>query len=166
MVLTMRVVVGSLLMYVVLGATAHADGPRAVHPGPQPVPPVEATEPLLPQRLDGRRAVRGCAVDDICERPGAALREIEVEMFPRPGGSPWIDERMPPRSRLEAPAPRRVTRPSELRPDQPWLDKLELPELPVQWTQKLVEYLVFTRTIRAGARSSRAGCAPRAATAT
>jgi len=143
MVRTMRVVVGSLLMYVVFGATAHAEGPRTVHPGPQPVPPVEVTEPLLPQRLDGRRAVRGCSVEDVCERPGAALREIEVELFPRPGGGPWIDERTPPRSRLEAPALRRVQRPSELRPDQPWLDKVELPDLPVRWTQKLVDYLVF-----------------------
>lgn len=38
---------------------------------------------------------------------------------------------------------RRVTKPSELRPDQPWLDKLALPDLPVVWTSKLIDYLLF-----------------------
>ncbi|MBC7976934.1 MAG: transglycosylase SLT domain-containing protein, partial [Myxococcales bacterium] len=55
-----------------------------------------------------------------------------------------IDERTPPASRLEpGPAPPIVKRPSELRPDAPWLDRLELPDLPVKWSKTLVDYLVF-----------------------
>lgn len=98
---------------------------------------------MLPQELDGRRAVRGCAVGETCTSPGEVMREIDVELFPRPGASPWIDERTAPRSRLEAGPARIVKKPSELRPDQPWLDQLELPDLPVRWSQKLVDYLVF-----------------------
>jgi membrane-bound lytic murein transglycosylase D len=71
------------------------------------------------------------------------LREFEIEAFPPPGASPWIDERTPPHSRLEAHAGRRVVKPSELRPDQPWLDNLDMPDLPVRWSQKLIDYLLF-----------------------
>lgn len=136
----MRVVVGTLLMYVALGTAARAE---PVHSGPQSVPPVRRAEPILSQELDGRRAVRGCATDETCGRPGDPLHEIDVELFPPPGGSPWLDERALAPSRLEAGPTRRVTRPSELRPDQPWLDQLELPDLPVRWSQRLVDYLVF-----------------------
>ena len=130
----------------VLGADVHADpaGP-AIHPGTQPVPPVRSVEPALSQELDGRRAIRGCSVDERCARPGDLLREFEVEAFAPAGASPWLDDRSPPPSRLE-PTPRPlVKRPSELRPDAPWLDQLELPDLPVKWSRTLVDYLVFYR---------------------
>ena len=78
-------------MYATLGV-AYADEPL-VHAGAQPTPPVQAGEPVLPQQLDGRRAVRGCAIDETCGRPGEAMRELEVELFPAPGASPWLDER-------------------------------------------------------------------------
>jgi membrane-bound lytic murein transglycosylase D len=116
---------------------------QPVHPGEQAAPPVAAGEPTLQQDLDARRNVRGCAVGDTCERPSDQLREIDVEMFPKPGSSPWLDERAAPGSRLEPSTPRRVKRPSELRPDQPWLDKLAMPDLPVTWTPKLIDYLLF-----------------------
>jgi membrane-bound lytic murein transglycosylase D len=135
--------VGSLCVALLLGA-AEADSTSAPA-GLQPVPPVTASEPSLPQRLDQRRAVRGCAVDEPCGRAAEALRELELERIPRPGSSPWLDERTPPGSQLEAGAPRTVERPSELRPDAPWLDQLALPDLPVRWTQRLVDYLVFYR---------------------
>jgi membrane-bound lytic murein transglycosylase D len=128
-------------------ATAHADPQDPpIRAGAQPVPPVRAVEPVLRQELDGRRTIRGCAVDERCANPGELLREIEIELFPPPGASPWIDDRTPPASRLE-PTPRPIVkRPSELRPDAPWLDQLELPDLPVKWTQTLVDYLMFYRT--------------------
>ncbi|MGE0401586.1 MAG: LysM peptidoglycan-binding domain-containing protein [Kofleriaceae bacterium] len=113
-----------------------------MHPGVQAAPPIANPAPALSQELDGRRAVRGCAVGETCARPGDELREIDIELFPRPDASPWLDERAPRASALEATA-RVVRKPSELRPDQPWLDNLELPDLPVRWTQKLVDYLVF-----------------------
>jgi membrane-bound lytic murein transglycosylase D len=130
-----------------LWAQVHADpdpSDAPVHAGTQAVPPVRAGEPVLRQELDGRRSIRGCAADERCARPGDLLREFEVEAFPPPGASPWIDDRTPPASRLErGPARPIVKRPSELRPDAPWLDQLELPDLPVKWSQTLVDYLVF-----------------------
>jgi membrane-bound lytic murein transglycosylase D len=126
-----------------LGADVHADPPGPIHPGIQPVPPVRAGAPVLPQELDGRRAIRGCSVDERCARPGDLLREFEIEAFAPAGASPWLDDRTPPPSPLERTPRPLVKRPSELRPDAPWLDQLELPDLPVKWSQTLVDYLVF-----------------------
>src|SRR5215470_19662009 len=135
-----------LVLGLCLGADASADpAGAALHPGTQAVPPVRPVEPVLSQELDGRRAIRGCSVDERCARPGDLLREFEREAFPPPGASPWLDERTPPPSRLEPTARPIVKRPSELRPDAPWLDQLELPDLPVKWSQTLVDYLVFYR---------------------
>src|SRR5881392_2519318 len=86
--------------------------------GPQPVPPVQRVEPALDQQLDARRNVRGCAVGDDCTAPGDVLREFEAERIPPPG-SPWVSEKTPPGSHLEAGKPRIVKKPSELRPDAP-----------------------------------------------
>ncbi|MDB4960917.1 MAG: Lytic transglycosylase catalytic [Myxococcales bacterium] len=144
----MRAVGLGLLMYVALGTAggpAHADDTTVVHAGAQDAPPVKPGDPVLPQQADGRRAVRGCAVDEVCGRE-PSMRELEVELFPPPGASPWFDERTAPTSRLEASTARTIKKPSELRPDQPWLDQLELPDLPMRWSQKLVDYLVFYKT--------------------
>ena len=119
---------------------AHAD--PAVTAGPQPAPPVATVAPSLDQELAGRRIIRGCDVGENCVRSADLMREFEAEAFPPPGTSPWLDERAAPRSRFEA-RTRRVHRPSELRPDLAWLDKLELPDLPVRWTETLIDYLVF-----------------------
>ena len=142
-----RAAVGAgLVLWIALGAVAHADpSDPPVRAGTQAVPPVRAGEPVLPQELDGRRAIRGCSADERCARPGDLLREFELEAFPAPGASPWLDERSAAPSRLE-PSPRAIVkRPSQLRPDAPWLDQLELPDLPVKWSQTLVDYLVFYR---------------------
>src|SRR2546423_1420292 len=123
------------LAIVAICATSAAAQP--VHSGPQAAPPAAHDEPVLTQELDARKNVRGCAVGDTCTRPSQLLREFELEAFPKPSQSPWLDERTPPGSHLEAKAPHHVTRPSELRPDAPWLDKLEMPDLPVTWSQRL-----------------------------
>ena len=119
---------------------AHAD--PGVIAGPQPAPPIAAGAPKLDQQLDGRRNIRGCAVGESCSRSSELLRDFELEAFPPPGGSPWLDDRNA-TSRLEATPIRRAKKPSELRPDQAWLDKLELPDLPVTWSTRLVDYLLF-----------------------
>ncbi len=134
------------LLFVVAGlgtAAAYADSSPAVHAGAQVVPPVHATEPVLTQDLEARRNIRGCNADEPCSRPSELLHEYELEAFPRPGANPWVDERTSPPSRVEAGITRRVKRPSELRPDQPWLDRLEMPDLPVTWSPKLIDYLLF-----------------------
>jgi membrane-bound lytic murein transglycosylase D len=142
---SMRVVgLTSLVICAAVGISHGQPAPDGtLRPGVQPAPPVRASEPVLAQELDGRRAVRGCAVGETCTSPSDTLKEIDVELFPKPGASPWLDERAPVPSRLEAGPARIVKRPSELRPDQPWLDQLELPDLPITWSQKLVDYLVF-----------------------
>nr|MBA3504067.1 LysM peptidoglycan-binding domain-containing protein [Deltaproteobacteria bacterium] len=58
---------------------------------------------------------------------------------------PWISERTPAGSRLEPGPIVVVKKPSELRPDAPWLDTLEMPDLPVKGSQRLADYLVFYR---------------------
>lgn len=113
--------------------------------GPQPTPPVRAAEPGLTQQHDHRRNVRGCPVDDDCRSPDDVLRQFEMERIPPPGRDPWISERTPASSRLEGGKPRIVKKPSELRPDAPWLDTLALPDLPIRWSQRLADFLVFYR---------------------
>lgn len=149
-----RAAVGASLLLCIGLRTAHGD-PRdpTVHAGAQPAPPVRAGEPVLHQELDGRRSIRGCSVDERCARPGDLLREFEIEAFPAPGSSPWIDDKAAPPSRLEPGAPRPlVKRPSELAPHAPWLDQLELPDLPVKWSQTLVDYLLFYKDDPRGRR--------------
>jgi membrane-bound lytic murein transglycosylase D len=128
---------------IVAFCTTAAHAQPSVTAGPQQAPPVPIGEPKLDQQLDGRRNIRGCGVAESCARGSELLREFEVEAFPQPGTSPWLDEHAPARSRVEASVPRRASKPSELRPDQAWLDKLELPDLPVTWTPRLIDYLLF-----------------------
>ena len=143
---SMRVVgLTSLVICAAVAGISHGQPvpDTTLSPGVQPAPPVQAGEPVLKQELDARRNVRGCNVGETCTTPSETLKEIDVELFPKPGASPWLDERAPAASRLEAGPARIAKRPSELRPDQPWLDQLELPDIPVKWSQKLVDYLVF-----------------------
>jgi membrane-bound lytic murein transglycosylase D len=128
------------LAIVALCTTAASADP-AGEAGPQPAPALPAPVVQLDQQPDGRRHIRGCAIGESCDRE--LLREFELEAFPPPGASPWLDERRPPPSRPETAAPRKVRKPSELRPDLPWLDKLALPDLPVTWSPRLIEYLQF-----------------------
>lgn len=112
--------------------------------GTQPAPPLQAKQPELTTLDDHRRNVRGCPVGDDCTSAEDVLRQFEAERIPPPGSSPWISERTPPPSKLEGRA-RIVKKPSELRPDAPWLDALALPDLPMRWSQRLADFLVFYR---------------------
>ncbi|MFT3693655.1 MAG: LysM peptidoglycan-binding domain-containing protein [Kofleriaceae bacterium] len=136
-----------LLLLAALGGAAHAQPAQSpapdVHAGAQVVPPVKAGEPTLDQDLEQRRNIRGCNAGESCARADAVLREFELEQFPKPGANPWIDERSPTAPHVEGRVGKKVKRPSELRPDQAWLDKLEMPDLPVTWTDKLIDYLIF-----------------------
>jgi membrane-bound lytic murein transglycosylase D len=116
---------------------------QPVHPGTQPTPPVDHHEPQLNEDQDARRIIRGCDVGDSCLRPSDLLREFELEAFPKPGTNPWLDERVPTRSQIEPVVVRKPRRGTDLRPDLPWLDKLEMPDIPVTWSNRLIDYLVF-----------------------
>src|SRR5258708_27185049 len=112
----------ALLILAITTAAAHANPDDAVRTGPQPVPPL-----VLKQENDARGNVRGCPVGETCTRASDAMRDIDVELFPRGGGgNPWLDERSSPASRVEVTPARRVKRPSELRPEAAWLDRVEL----------------------------------------
>ncbi len=129
-------------------ALAGPAGPdEALPTGVQADPPGPTGTPRTPldQRNDGRRAVRGCPVDQDCRPPHERLRDFEVEAFPQGGSDPWIDggDRRG-GALVEADQPEAgVKKPSELRPDLPWLDDLELPDLPVTWDRRVIDYLVF-----------------------
>ena len=118
---------------------------QPTHAGAQPAPPVQTAPPELQQQLDGRRSVRGCAVGEDCVHPDDVLREFEAERIPPPGHDPWISDRAPVGSTLERGPARTARKASELRPDAPWLDQLALPDLPIRWSQRLADYLVFYR---------------------
>ncbi len=112
-------------------------------PGVQSQPPLAPAALELAQQGDGRRAVRGCPIGQDCVPPHQQLHLIERELFPAPsaGGNPWRtgDSLGSPASAGE----RIVRKPSELRPELAWLDEIELPDLPIRWTPRLVDYLLF-----------------------
>ncbi len=114
-----------------------------VLPGVQVVPPAIVPMPSLPEQLDGRRDIRGCPMGSDCSRPADRMRELELEMFAtkRPG-SPWVNEGTTPVISV-APSAQIFKKPSDFRPELAWMDKLAMPDLPVRWTPRLIEYLLF-----------------------
>lgn len=122
-------------------STAAAQSPSERRPGVQSQPPLAAPTLELSQASDGRRAVRGCPVGQDCVPPHRQLHLIELELFPKRNGGPWTDGDAG--VSAERGENRVVRKPSELRADLTWLDDLEMPDLPVRWTPKLVEYLEF-----------------------
>ncbi len=136
---------------------ARAETPPDARPRPagvqdeQPTVPETARAPL-PEQLDGRAAVRGCPVDSDCTHWRDELREFELERF-APGASPWRDgDHAAPRATGNAARP---VKPIELRPDLPWLADLEMPDLPVVWDARVIEYLVFYKEDPRGRRIMR-----------
>lgn len=118
----------------------------------QPSAPDTVRAPL-PEQHDGRAAVRGCPVGSTCTHWQDELREFELERF-APGASPWRDgESVRPRSAGDN-SPRPVN-PVELRPDLPWLADLEMPDLPVVWDSRVIDYLVFYKEDPRGRRIMR-----------
>ncbi len=132
----------------------------AVRPGTQltpPGPPPPVPRALTSDRLQ-RRHIRGCPLGMSCKGSLlVGLREFERRAFPRPnGGSPWIDsdDAM---GHGRARRGRRRTRrnpvaqkPTDLRPDLPWLARLNMPDLPVTWNRQLIKYLEFYKNDRRG----------------
>jgi membrane-bound lytic murein transglycosylase D len=97
---------------------------------------------------DGRRSVRGC--DPAGECTGdllQGLRAFEIEAFPRRrGDSPWSDRdggSIVSRAPGAVSGARRRDRPTDLRPDLPWLAQLEMPDLPIKWDHRIIKFLEF-----------------------
>jgi membrane-bound lytic murein transglycosylase D len=141
------------LLLALLPAVAAAETPEPA-PRPagaqdeQPVPPTTVRAPL-PEQLEGRAAIRGCPVGSECRRWQDELREFEIEAF-SPEAGPWRDGQT---KRPTAPA--RGVKPTELRPDLPWLADLEMPDLPVVWDSRVIDYLVFYKEDPRGRRIMR-----------
>jgi membrane-bound lytic murein transglycosylase D len=129
-----------------------------VKPGVQPPRATPAPPPdNLEMSAHQRRIVRGCPVDMRCTTPmlRAAMREFEREAFPRaPSDSPWVDGDGTAR-RLGGYAPGQVIsakKPSDIRPDLAWMDKLTLPDIPVRWDPRIIQYLEFYKNDPRGRR--------------
>jgi membrane-bound lytic murein transglycosylase D len=124
---------------------------RHVQSARQPAPRPLETDP------DQRRAIRGCPPGEDCRGQALeGLREFELEAFGSPPGapqSPWLDDDDPgaaarrPGTRGAGGktdrAPGRPVKPTDLRPDLPWLAELDMPDLPVHWHERLIQYLEF-----------------------
>ncbi len=120
-----------------------ANSSAAVVPGVQVVPPSIAPMPALPEQLDGRRDIRGCPMGGDCSRATDRMRDLELEMFaPKRPGSPWVDDGATP-TITTAPTAKTFKKPSDFRPELAWMDSLAMPDLPVRWTPRLIEYLLF-----------------------
>ena len=128
-------------------STASARAQPDVHPagveGQAAAAPPTARAPLAPQP-DERAAVRGCPLGQTCRPWQDELREFELEAFSQAAG-PWI----------EGGEPRRATSPTALRPDLPWLANLTMPDLPVTWDRRVIDYLVFYKEDPRGRRIMR-----------
>jgi len=141
------------LLLSLLPAVAAAETPEPA-PRPagaqdeQPVPPPTVRAPL-PEQLEGRAAIRGCPVGTECRRWQDELREFEIEAF-SPEAGPWRDGQTKRPS-----APGRGVKPTDLRPDLPWLAELEMPDLPVVWDSRVIDYLVFYKEDPRGRRIMR-----------
>ncbi|MBP9087855.1 MAG: transglycosylase SLT domain-containing protein [Kofleriaceae bacterium] len=125
------------------GVTSGTLASAPVMPGVQAVPPTTAAMPTLPQQLDGRRDIRGCPMGEDCTRAADRMRELELEMFaPKQPGSPWVDDGAAP-VLSAAPTAKIFKKPSDFSPELGWMDNLAMPDLPVRWTPRLIEYLLF-----------------------
>jgi membrane-bound lytic murein transglycosylase D len=166
----MKTAASALIVALVLVAPRSPAGAQTspVHPGRQtepPAPPAPSPPPLVtdPQQ---RRAIRGCGVDEEClQTLQDGLREFEMAEFPRGGSdSPWLDEDDP--LGRQARAPRDLERnptgssaaaapegpPSRRWPQHPWLDELDMPDLPVRWHEHIVRFLVYFKEDPKGRR--------------
>jgi membrane-bound lytic murein transglycosylase D len=131
-----------------LGGTARAEPPPELYAAgvqDQPTVAPPALRSPLPERLDQRAAVRGCRVDAPCRSWRDELREFELEAF-SPSAGPWLTPQ---------PSGPRPTVATDIRPDLPWLANLEMPDLPMTWDRRVIDYLVFYKEDPRGRRIMR-----------
>jgi membrane-bound lytic murein transglycosylase D len=142
--------VGCSLALGLAASPAWADQPAASPAGRQVDPPGPEAPPEAPMEMvsDGRRAVRGCDPDAPCAGDLLeGLHAFEIEAFPRRrGDSPWSDRdggSIVSRAPGAVTGVRRPVKPTALRPDLPWLARLEMPDLPIHWDHRIIKFLEF-----------------------
>jgi membrane-bound lytic murein transglycosylase D len=149
----MFAIMRSLVLLGVLGLSSVAAAEESRPAGVQSEPPGPDTSRRsdLDQEADGRRAVRGCPVDQDCRPAHERIVDFDLEAFPK-GSEPWVDGGDTAGGALVEPVAARslVTKPSELRPDQAWLDDLAMPDLPVRWDERVIDYLLFYKDDKRG----------------
>lgn len=145
---TAEMLLGCTLALGLAASPARADQPvpggRQVDP---PGPDTPEEEPLA-MDPDGRRSVRGCDPSGECTGDLLqGLRAFEIETFPRRrGDSPWSDRdggSIVSRAPSAVSGARRAQKPTDLRPDLPWLAQLEMPDLPIKWDHRIIKFLEF-----------------------
>jgi membrane-bound lytic murein transglycosylase D len=131
-------------------ATAQADD-RATGVQPDPPGPAAKGAEVKGQDAGNRRGTRGCPIDQDCRPLHEQLRDFEIEAFPPPGGDPWIDGGDQGGGALvERTSVSAAAKPSEVRADAAWMDDLDLPDLPVRWDPRVIEYLEFYKDDKRG----------------
>ena len=152
---------GCAALLSMLGVLAAQPG-APLKPGPQAQPP-QPPAPIPPASVpnDGLRwAIRGCPVEMRCSHRvlADALLEFEREAFPKPSGdSPWVDSDLGANAiararQSSAPGARSMNKPSDLRKDLVWMDKLRMPDLPVRWDRRVIAFLEFYKNDPRGRR--------------
>ena len=135
------------------GGLAHAQSePQTADQQEQP----SGQPALRPLETDPgqRRAIRGCPLGESCRGQALeGLREFELEAFgppPSAPANPWLDDLDPTDASSAARGtrgarrvPGRPVKPTDLRPDLPWLAQLDMPDLPVHWHERVIQYLEF-----------------------
>jgi membrane-bound lytic murein transglycosylase D len=97
----------------------------------------------LPEDPQGRRAIRGAPVEATHESDALrALRQFDVEAFPRPGAPPMYHP-------ADAAAPQRNHAPVDAT-TTPWLGQVKLPDFPVRLDERTVRYLEFYKNDKRG----------------
>jgi len=125
------------------GLRAATAQPIATTTGVQAAPPTVTPMPTLPEQLEGRRDIRGCPMGSDCSRLRDRMREFELEAFsPKTPSNPWIDDGAAPVI-AAAPVAKVFKKPSDFKPELAWMDSLAMPDLPVRWTPRLIDYLLF-----------------------
>src|SRR5580692_10015812 len=148
------------------GASAHADPPRPAHaPKSGATKARDKSGPKGPARTPdpgARRAIAGGPTsEDVAQGVETAelqaLREAERELFPPASpelGSAWPsdlplllpgDDAPHVHATGLPPAERTAPPPPDGGRDLSWLAKLEMPDLPVRWDERVVRYLEFFR---------------------
>lgn len=103
-----------------------------------------AKEPL-PHNLPQRRIIRGCDADEPCDALLDDLQVFERQAFAGDGRVLWATP-------LAAPPPGGISKPSQLNPEWAWMDALVMPDLPVQWDERVIRYLLHYKTDEGGRR--------------
>lgn len=109
--------------------------------------PTASREPL-PHNPSQRRIIRGCSADEPCDAVVDDFEMFERESFSADGRALWTTPLAASQAAVGA-------KPSQLNPEWAWMDGLKMPDLPVQWDERVIRYLLHFKTDERGRRMLR-----------